>query len=147
MLTKAQRRSIMSEGGVYSYSAREGFRWPGGIIPYVIVSSTNSENSSNYKFRDFNKTQLEIIMDGINAFNALPTCLKFVERESHHEYYTKIVDELKLNSTTGLWVEKGCSSGIGRTSTAKHGSTYHQSVNLEPSCFRVWDAGWDAFGT
>ena len=147
MLTKAQRRSIMSEDGVYSYSAIEGGRWPDGIIPYVIVSSTNSENSSNYRFREFNKTQLEKIMDGINAFNALPTCLKFVERESHHEYYTKIVDELKLNSTTGFWEEKGCTSLIGRTPKAKHGSITHQSVNLEPSCLRTWDAGWDAFGT
>ena len=145
MLTKAQRRSIMSEDGVYSYSAFEGGRWPDGIIPYQIVNSDNSENSSDYKFRDFNKTQLEIIMDGINTFNALPTCIKFVERESHHEYYTKIVDELQLNSTTRFWEEKSCTSGVGRTPFAKHGSTYHQSINLAPWCFKTND-GWDGFG-
>ena len=141
VLTKAQRRSIMSEDGVYSYSAVEGGRWPDGIIPYVIVDKTNTDNTtSNYKFKDFTEEQRKTIMDAIKLFND-STCVKFVEREMHHEYYTKIVNELQYDSTTKIWTEKACTSQVGRTYAAKfgidHKSVYgisHQSVNLATNC-------------
>ena len=159
MLTKAQRRSILIDDGSY-YSVFEGGRWTDGIIPYVIIDSTNTENEPNYRFRDFNEKQLEVIMAGINTFNALPTCVKFVEREAHHEYYTKIINELEYNSTTGIWKERGCSSGLGRSYYAKHGRNPHpdpdddpdhdhQKINLAAYCLRThWNGmGWDGIGT
>ena len=139
MITKAQRRSIMSEGDVYSYSAMEGGRWPNGIIPYEIVDKTNSDNTTDYKFRDFTTKQRGMIMDAIRLFDN-STCVKFVEREMHHEYYTKIVNELEYNSTTKIWTERRiCSSGVGRTTNAKRGSINHQSVQLASHCFDFTD--------
>ena len=59
----------------------EGGRWPDGIIPYVIVDKTNTDNTtSNYKFKDFTEEQRKTIMDAIKLFND-STCVKFVERE------------------------------------------------------------------
>ena len=151
VLTKAQRRSILSDVGVGLHSALEGGRWPDGIIPYVIVDSTNTENKSNYRFRDYDETQLETIMAAINAFNALPTCVKFVEREAHHEYYTQIMNKLVYNSTSGIWEDGGCSSGLGRTYLAKHGRKFfqdqdHQRINLAAWCLETSQT-WDGIGT
>ena len=150
MLTKAQRRSILSDDGSY-YSAFEGGRWTDGIIPYVIIDSTNTENTSNYRFVAYNEIQLETIKAGINTFNALPTCVKFVEREAHHEYYTQIMNMLDYNSTTGIWEEGGCYSSLGRTYHAKHGRNphpdrHHQKINLAAWCLET-SHDWDGIGT
>ena len=149
MLTKAQRRSIMSD--VALHSALEGGRWTDGIIPYEIVGSTNTENTPNHRFRDYNEKQLEVIMAGINTFNALPTCVKFVEREAHHEYYTQIGNKHVYNSTSGIWEDGGCSSGLGRTYNAKHGRKFfqdqdHQRINLAAWCLETSQT-WDGIGT
>ena len=151
VLTKAQRRSILSDVGVGLHSALEGGRWPDGIIPYVIVDSTNTKNKSNYRFRDYDETQLETIMAAINAFNALPTCVKFVEREAHHEYYIEIINMLDYNSTTKTWEEGGCHSYLGRTPYAKHGRNPHpdpdhQKINLAAECLET-SHDWDGIGT
>ena len=150
MLTKAQRRSVLIDDGSY-YSVFEGGRWTDGIIPYEIVDSTNTENTPNHRFRDYNEKQLEVIMAGINTFNALPTCVKFVEREAHHEYYTQIMNKLVYNSTSGIWEDGGCSSGLGRTYLAKHGRKFfqdqdHQRINLAAWCLETSQT-WDGIGT
>ena len=149
MITKAQRRSIMSD--VALHSALEGGRWTDGIIPYEIVDSTNTENTSNYRFRDYDETQLKTIKAAINAFNALPTCVKFVEREEHHEYYIEIINMLEYNSTAKIWEEGGCYAYLGRMYYAKHGRNPHpdpdhQKINLAAWCLET-SHDWDGIGT
>ena len=150
MLTKAQRRSILIDDGSY-YSVFEGGRWTDGIIPYEIVDSTNTENTSNYRFRDYDETQLKTIKAAINAFNALPTCVKFVEREEHHEYYIEIINMLEYNSTAKIWEEGGCYAYLGRMYYAKQGRNPHpdpdhQKINLAAWCLET-SHDWDGIGT
>ena len=72
----------------------------------------------------------------------------------HHEYYTKIVNELKYDSSTNKWTEKHCSSSVGRNYFAKsgvdHKSIYgfhHQSLNLATHCFLPGNSGLGPIGT
>ena len=100
-----------------SYSAIEGGHWPDGIVPYVIVDSSNSKNKTDHNnpqnsfiFKDFDPRARKLILKAFEGFHA-STCLRFVERKHYHQYYIRIVNTLRWDKTTLEWKEKkegGC---------------------------------------
>ena len=138
MLTEAQRSIIMS-GNITSYVAVEGGNWPNGVIPYVIIDSSNTANKTDYNhpeksfmFKDFNATQRQLIMESMERLHDT-TCVRFVERKMHHPYYINIANRLSLNKTTLEWYDPSvCSATIGRDQTQRYKG---QSVELSWNCF------------
>ena len=139
-LTEAQRRIINSgSGDITSYTALEGGNWPNGIIPYVIIDSSNTANKTDYNhpeksfmFKDFNATQRQLIMESMERLHDT-TCVRFVERKMHHPYYINIANRLSLNKTTLEWYDPSvCSATIGRDQTQRYKG---QSVELSWNCF------------
>ena len=132
MLTEAQRRIIMSGGDITSYSAVEGGNWPDGIIPYVIVDSSNINKWPDLTIRPFTKKQLDLIKDAMKLFK-YATCVKFVKKRKHHQLYIRIENRLTLNKNTSKLEEGGCFvEGAGRDPNKMNG----QSVNLGTGCFQ-----------
>ena len=124
-----------------SYSAIEDGHWPDGIVPYVIVDSSNSENKTDHNnpensfiFADFDPRAHKKILEAFERFHA-STCIRFVERKHYHQYYIRIVNTLRWDKTTLEWKEKkegGCYSWIG----IEYGAiNIGQIVNLAPYCF------------
>ena len=137
-LTEAQKR-IINSGEITSYSALEGGNWPNGIIPYVIIDSSNTANKTDYNhpeksfmFKDFNATQRQLIMESMERLHDT-TCVRFVKRKMHHPYYINIANRLSLNKTTLEWYDPSvCSATIGRDQTQRYKG---QSVELSWNCF------------
>ena len=150
-LTEDQRRMIMSGGGdITSYSAQEGVHWPNGIVPYQIIDSSNSANISDFKnpensymFKDFTKQERGLIMEAIKRFHA-NTCLKFVERRRHHQYYIRIENRLQLDKNSLKWRERGPHATLGLQTFRKHPTTNvpgnrGQFVNIPSQSFQRRD--------
>ena len=127
-LTEAQKRIIMS-GDISSYSAQEGGNWPQGIIPYKIIDSSNTAQNSTFKFKDFTEKQRELIMEAMRRFHD-STCLRFIEKGIHDQYYIYIINQLQRIGTK--WEEKGCSAVLGRDPLRRMKG---QKVHLSKSCF------------
>ena len=142
-LTEAQRRMIMSEeGDVTSYNALEGVNWPDGIVPYEIIdSSANKSDPKNPKnsllFHDFTFEERRDIMKTIRLFHD-STCLKFVEKRMHHQYYIYIVNKLRKLKNKERWIEGGCHAHLGRDPTRR---LKGQRVHLSKRCFIAWSGG------
>ena len=136
VLTEAQRRFIYS-GNITSYSALEGGNWPNGIIPYKIIDSSNSANNSNLKFKDFTEKQRELILEAMEHFHD-STCLRFVEKRMHHQYYIYIVNKLRKLKNKERWIEGGCHAHLGRDPTRR---LKGQRVHLSKRCFIAWSGG------
>ena len=138
ILTEAQRRIIMS-GDITSYTAMEGGNWPNGIIPYVIIDSSNSKNISDYNnpeksfvFKDFNATERQLIMESMERIQDT-SCVRFVEKKMHHQYFINIGNRLQLNKTTNEWTDiRNCSATVGRDLTTKYKG---QTLEMSSSCF------------
>ena len=138
ILTEAQRRIIMS-GDITSYTAMEGGNWPNGIIPYVIIDSSNSKNISDYNnpeksfvFKDFNATERQLIMESMERIQDT-SCIRFVEKKMHHQYFINIGNRLQLNKTTNEWTDiRNCSATVGRDLTTKYKG---QTLEMSSSCF------------
>ena len=138
ILTEAQRRIIMS-GDITSYTAMEGGNWPNGIIPYVIIDSSNSKNISDYDnpeksfmFKDFNATERQLILESMERIQDT-SCVRFVEKKMHHQYYINIANRLQLNKTTNEWTDiRDCSATVGRDITKKYEG---QRLEMSSSCF------------
>ena len=138
MLTEAQKRMIMS-GNITSYVAVEGGNWPNGIIPYVIIDSSNSKNISDYDnpeksfmFKDFNATERQLIMESMERIQDT-SCVRFVEKKMHHQYYINIGNRLQLNKTTNEWTDiRDCRATVGRDLTTK---SKGQLLEMSSSCF------------
>ena len=128
VLTEAQRRMIQN-GNITSYSALEGGNWPNGIIPYKIIDSSNSANKSNFKFKDFTEKQRELIMEAMRRFHD-STCLRFIEKGIHDQYYIYIINQLQRIGTK--WEEKGCKAVLGRDPLRRMKG---QKVHLSTNCF------------
>ena len=136
-LTEAQRR-IINSGDITSYSALEGGNWPNGVIPYVIIDSSNTANKSDYNnpensflFKDFTNSQRELIMEAMKQLHD-STCIRFVPRRMHHQYYVKIVNQLRWDKTKSRWMNSGCNAKQGRILTLRNEG---QRVNLASRCF------------
>ena len=121
-----------------SYSAIEGGHWPDGIIPYVIVDSSNSRNitdhnnpENSFVFADFDPRARKLILQAIERFHA-STCLRFVKRKYYHQYYIKIMNKLTWDKTTLQWKESECQSNVGIDYTRR---SIGQPVNLASKCF------------
>ena len=139
-LTEAQRRIINSgSGDITSYTALEGGNWPNGIIPYVIIDSSNSKNISDYNnpeksfvFKDFNATERQLIMESMERIQDT-SCVRFVEKKMHHQYFINIGNRLQLNKTTNEWTDiRNCSATVGRDLTTKYKG---QTLEMSSSCF------------
>ena len=138
ILTEAQRRIIMS-GDITSYTAMEGGNWPNGIIPYVIIDSSNSKNISDYNnpeksfvFKDFNATERQLIMESMERIQDT-SCVRFVEKKMHHQYFINIGNRLQMNKTTNEWTDiRNCSATVGRDLTTKYKG---QTLEMSSSCF------------
>lgn len=131
ILTDSQRQLIYYGYGIESYSAREGYRWPNGTIPYEIT-----QDHSKYKDRsDYTEEEKEQIEKAIKKIEQR-TCVKFVPKTEDHKYYIDIRNE------TG-----GCSSHVGRCTTKKC-KKEGQRLNLgTPWCFRRNGNGKKIIGT
>ena len=139
-LTEAQRRILNSgSGDITSYTALEGGNWPNGIIPYVIIDSSNSKNISDYNnpeksfvFKDFNATERQLIMESMERIQDT-SCVRFVEKKMHHQYFINIGNRLQLNKTTNEWTDiRNCSATVGRDLTTKYKG---QTLEMSSSCF------------
>ena len=117
----------------------EGGNWPNGIIPYVIIDSSNSKNISDYNnpeksfmFKDFNATERQLIMESMERIQDT-SCVRFVEKKMHHQYYINIGNRLQLNKTTNEWTDiRDCSATVGRDLTKKYEG---QRLEMSSSCF------------
>ena len=140
-LTEAQRRIINSgSGDITSYTALEGGNWPNGIIPYVIIDSSNTANKTDYinpensfMFKDFTSLQFELIMEAMKQLHD-STCVRFVPRRMHHQYYIRIVNQLRWDKTKSRWINSGCNANQGRLLTMRNDGQ-RQRVNLASWCF------------
>ena len=138
-LTEAQRR-IINSGDITSYSALEGGNWPNGVIPYVIIDSSNTENKTDHNnpensflFKDFTNSQRELIMEAMKQLHD-STCVRFVPRRMHHQYYIRIVNQLRWDKTKSRWINSGCNANQGRLLTMRNDGR-RQRVNLASWCF------------
>ena len=113
ILTDEQKQELFGgDGDITSYSAREGAKWPNGIIPYKIRSS------------DYSNRQKKDIKKAMKKFKDY-TCVSFVLKRNYHKYYIHIKHETN-----------GCDSYVGRCMEKKC-MTKGQKVNLaNPRCFR-----------
>ena len=113
ILTDEQKQELFGgDGDITSYSAREGAKWPNGIIPYKIRSS------------DYSSRQKKDIKKAMKKFKD-HTCVTFVPKKYYHKYYINIKHETN-----------GCDSYVGRCMETKCISK-GQKVNLaNPRCFR-----------
>ena len=69
---------LMRGNDITSYSAVEGGNWPDGIVPYVIVDSSNSENITDHNnpensfiFKDFVPEARKLILQAIERRNSI----------------------------------------------------------------------------
>ena len=138
-LTEAQKR-IINSGDITSYSALEGGNWPNGVIPYVIIDSSNTANKTDYNnpensflFKDFTNSQRELIMEAMKQLHD-STCVRFVPRRMHHQYYIRIVNQLRWDKTKSRWINSGCNANQGRLLTMRNDGQ-RQRVNLASWCF------------
>ena len=126
-------------GDITSYVAVEGGNWPNGIIPYVIIDSSNTKNKTDYNnleksfmFKDFTISQREQMMKGFERLHDT-TCVRFVEKKMHHQYFINIGNRLQLNKTTNEWTDiRNCSATVGRDLTTKYKG---QTLEMSSSCF------------
>ena len=134
VLSEAQRR-IINSGNITSYSAIEGGHWPDGIVPYIIVDSFNSKTWPDSKFKFFTKKERRMIKLALKYFK-YSTCIKFVKKRKHHEFYVRIQNELVLNKETSKLEEKGCTATYGRDPTRDKGQPliiFHITIILSKS--------------
>ena len=83
-------------------------------------------------FKDFTISQREQMMKGFERLHDT-TCVRFVEKKMHHQYFIYIVNQLELNKTTSEWIESTlCWAYIGRDHTKRYEG---QKVQMAKNCF------------